>query len=129
MGTIGFSKTVWWTSLNSKSNSGIASNSTLVNDARIRNDILQAASKHTDTGLIENMMFERTSGEKVTGSQLSLHKNVFVVSETNVGDMQVGDTFDKLGEGVSIRGPDRPQETLGKDHWNGQKIRTLATRS
>jgi hypothetical protein len=85
--------------------SGIASNSTLVNDTRIRNDILQAASKHTDKSLIQNMMFERTSGERVIGHQLLSHKNVFVVSETNIGDMRVGDTFDKLGEGVSIVAP------------------------
>lgn len=94
--------------------SGVASNSTLVNDARIRNDILQAASKHSDKGLIENMMFERTSGERVTGSQLSSQKDIFVVSETNVGDMRVGDTFDKLGEGVSIVAPTGLKKLLEK---------------
>jgi hypothetical protein len=83
----------------------IASNSALVNDARIKNDILQAASKREDKALIENMVFETTSGEKVTGKQILSREKVFVVSEANAKDMEVGDTFHKLGEGVSVVAP------------------------
>ncbi len=92
----------------------IASSSALVNDARIRNDILQTASRRGDKGLIENMEFQTTSGEKVTGKEILSRDKVFVVAETNPGDMEVGDTFNELGQGVSIVAPIGLKKILDK---------------
>jgi len=83
----------------------IASNPTLVNDARIKNDILRAVSKRGDKALIENMVFETTSGEKITGKQILSQEKIFVVSETNPDDMAIGDTFHRLEAGVSVVAP------------------------
>ncbi|MEM4282789.1 MAG: ATP-binding protein [Candidatus Woesearchaeota archaeon] len=92
----------------------IASNSELVNNARIKNDILKVASKRGDKTLIENMVFQTTSGEKVTGKDILSREKVFVISETNRRDMELGDTFHKLGEGVSVVAPVGLKKTLDK---------------
>jgi hypothetical protein len=83
----------------------LASNPVLVNDARIKNDILQAASRRGDKALIENMTFVTTSGESITGKQILSQEKVFVVSVTNPSDTEVGDSFHKLGAGVSVLAP------------------------
>jgi len=83
----------------------IASNSAIVNDARIKNDILLASSKLGDKGLIEKMIFETTSGEKVTGEEILSTPKVFVASETNPRDLEIGDKFHHIDEGMSIIAP------------------------
>jgi hypothetical protein len=92
----------------------IASSGILVNDARIKNDILLASSKLGDKRLIEKMVFETTSGEKVTGEEILSREKVFVVSETNPRDMEIGDKFHHLGEGMSIIAPTGLKRILDK---------------
>jgi len=92
----------------------IASNSTIVNDARIKNDILLASSKLGDKKLIEKMVFETTSGEKVTGEEILASPQVFVASETNPRDMELGDKYHHLGEGMSIIAPTGLKRILDK---------------
>jgi len=92
----------------------IASNSVLVNDARIKNDILLASSKIGDKRLIERMMFETTSGEKVMGKEILARPKVFVVSEANPKDMELGDKFHHLDIGMSIIAPTGLKRILDK---------------
>ena len=92
----------------------IASNSVIVNDARIKNDILLASSKLGDKRLIEKMVFETTSGEKVTGEEILSNPKVFVVSETNPRDMELGDKFHHIDEGISIIAPTGLKRILDK---------------
>jgi len=92
----------------------IASNSALVNDARIKNDILLASSKLGDKRLIEKMVFETTSGEKVTGEEIMSSPKVFVASETNPRDMELGDKYHHIGEGMSIIAPTGLKRILDK---------------
>jgi hypothetical protein len=92
----------------------IASSGVLVNDARIKNDILLASSKLGDKKLIEKMIFETTSGEKVTGEEILSKEKVFVVSEANPRDMEIGDKFHHLGEGMSIIAPTGLKRILDK---------------
>ena len=92
----------------------IASNSALVNDARIKNDILLASSKLDDKRLIEKMVFETTSGEKVTGEEILSSPKVFVASETNPRDMELGDNNHHIGEGMSIIAPTGLKRILDK---------------
>ena len=92
----------------------IASNSAIVNDARIKNDILLASSKLGDKRLIEKMVFETTSGEKVTGEEILSSPKVFVASETNPRDMELGDKYHHIGEGISIIAPTGLKRILDK---------------
>lgn len=92
----------------------IASDSALVNDARIKNDILLASSKLGDKRLIEKMVFETTSGEKVTGEEILSSPKVFVASETNPRDMELGDKYHHIGEGMSIIAPTGLKRILDK---------------
>jgi len=84
--------------------SQIASSS-LINDSRTKNDILIAASRRGDRTLLENMLFETPSGEKLKGKDIMARKDVFVVSETNPKDLELADKFHQLGVGVSIIAP------------------------
>ena len=79
--------------------------SSLINDSRIKNDILIAASRRGDRTLLENMLFETPSGEKLKGKDIMARKDVFVVSETNPKDLELADKFHQLGVGVSIIAP------------------------
>jgi hypothetical protein len=77
----------------------------LVNDARVKNDLIKAASKRSNKALIENMMFETISGKKLTGKEVMASERVLVVSEANRSDMEIADKLTNLGQGIGVIAP------------------------